>query len=377
MALKRELRVGLFVLAGLSVMGLVIFLIGDARRVFEGKTVYQTSFSDVEGLVKGSVVRMGGVDIGRVEEVRFSDDASRSDILITLSVVSDDARRIRVDSIATIEAKGMLGDKLLNISPGSPDKPKLKDGEFILSGKGGGLFATLEGLGAKADAVMGNLETTSGTLAEPEFRQNVTETVGAARDLLHSLQNGDGYVPRLIHDSKEADKLSRAITNLETTSQRLNQLLAHTDTAVQRINQGPGLVHELIYGESGSRAAEQVGQASEELALTLKGIREGDGLAHQLLYGGGDANSDKIVADLAAISGDMRVITRNLREGKGTLGALMVDPSVYEDIKIVLGNVQRNEVLRALVRYSIKQDEQRPRVDVPDPEPSEPGQAKK
>jgi phospholipid/cholesterol/gamma-HCH transport system substrate-binding protein len=55
----------------------------------------------------------------------------------------------------------------------------------------------------------------------------------------------------------------------------------------------------------------------------------------------------------------------------------MVDPSVYEDLKVLLGNVQRNEVLRALVRYSIKQDEGQPRVEVRDPEAAPAGQAKK
>ena len=53
-----------------------------------------------------------------------------------------------------------------------------------------------------------------------------------------------------------------------------------------------------------------------------------------------------------------------MRQGKGTVGALLVDPSVYEDMKMVLGNVERNDVLRALVRYSIKQDEKKPEVQV-------------
>ena len=66
------------------------------------------------------------------------------------------------------------------------------------------------------------------------------------------------------------------------------------------------------------------------------------------------------------MSDDLRAIVHDVRQGKGTLGALLVDPSVYEDIRALVGNVERNEVLRALVRYSIKADEgkaQAPRVD--------------
>jgi phospholipid/cholesterol/gamma-HCH transport system substrate-binding protein len=56
-----------------------------------------------------------------------------------------------------------------------------------------------------------------------------------------------------------------------------------------------------------------------------------------------------------------------VKAGRGTVGGLLVDPSVYEDIKSLVGNVERNHVLRALVRYSIKQnEEQRPHAEVKD-----------
>jgi phospholipid/cholesterol/gamma-HCH transport system substrate-binding protein len=65
------------------------------------------------------------------------------------------------------------------------------------------------------------------------------------------------------------------------------------------------------------------------------------------------------MSNVNAMSDDLRTIVGGLRQGKGTLGALLVDPTVYEDIKSVVGNVERNEVLRALVRYSIKADEKK------------------
>jgi phospholipid/cholesterol/gamma-HCH transport system substrate-binding protein len=79
------------------------------------------------------------------------------------------------------------------------------------------------------------------------------------------------------------------------------------------------------------------------------------------------------MGNLNAMSSDLRGIVADLKSGKGTLGALLVDPSVYEDVKLLLGNVQRNETLRALVRYSIKQGEQAPGVEVKDPGPAAAG----
>ena len=122
-----------------------------------------------------------------------------------------------------------------------------------------------------------------------------------------------------------------------------------------QVKQGPGIAHALVY--DGALSKDTAGTL-QEVHEDLKAIREGNGLAHALLYG--DDPSQHAMANLNAMSDDLRAITAGLRQGKGTLGALLVDPTVYEDIKSVVGNVERNEVLRALVRYSIKADEQRP-----------------
>ena len=66
------------------------------------------------------------------------------------------------------------------------------------------------------------------------------------------------------------------------------------------------------------------------------------------------------MGNVNGMSDDLRQIVANMKAGKGTIGALLVDPSIYEDIKSVVGNVERNQVLRALVRYSIKADESPP-----------------
>ena len=106
---------------------------------------------------------------------------------------------------------------------------------------------------------------------------------------------------------------------------------------------------------------------ADELGTTLKGIREGNGLARSVIYG--DDSSQAMMSNLNQASSDFRQIVSDMRSGKGTLGALLVDPSVYEDLKLMLGNVERNRALRALVRYSIKRDEKSPAVEVRDPSP--------
>jgi phospholipid/cholesterol/gamma-HCH transport system substrate-binding protein len=99
-----------------------------------------------------------------------------------------------------------------------------------------------------------------------------------------------------------------------------------------------------------------------EIHKDLQAIREGNGLAHAVFYG--DDSSQHMMTNLNAMSDDLRAIVGDVRQGRGTIGGLLMDPTVYEDIKGLVGNVERNEVLRALVRYSIKADEQKPEVRV-------------
>src|SRR6187551_3212699 len=131
MAISREMKVGLFVLAGLVGAGSITFLIGDNKSLFDSKVHYHSSFDDVQGVKPGSTVRMGGVDIGTVARVQYPADPSRTTIDVEISVVKREAQRIRVGSEASINAKGLLGDKMVSITPGPSEGPPIPAGGEI------------------------------------------------------------------------------------------------------------------------------------------------------------------------------------------------------------------------------------------------------
>lgn len=368
MALKREIKVGLFVLVGLIVFGLVIFLIGDERQAFERKEVYRAVFEDVQGLKRGSTVRMGGVDVGAVTDVRYSEDPDDLKLYVSFTVVRGEARRIRKDSVVYIDSKGLLGDKMVTLRAGTPGTERILPGGVVPTKPGkdmADMVSQVANIGAKAESVMGNLEKTTGAMADDRFTQDMQGSVRSLNNILKNLDEGNGYASKLLKDPTEAERLSRTLTNLERATSELNQTLRGVNAVVARVQTGPGFAHDVVYGDAPTKTVASFGNAADELALALKGIREGNGPAKSLIYG--DDKSQELMGNLNAMTRDMRQIVAGVRAGKGTVGALLVDPSVYEDLKMVLGNVERNKAVRALVRYSIKQDETRPKVEVKDP----------
>jgi phospholipid/cholesterol/gamma-HCH transport system substrate-binding protein len=368
MALAREIKVGLFVLVGLVVVGLVVFLIGDERQAFERKDDFRAEFDDVQGLKRGSTVRMGGVDVGAVSDVRYSDDPNDLKLYVTFTVVRSEARRVRTDSYVMIDNKGLLGDKMLTLKAGSVSAERIVSGGVVPTKQAkdiGDMFGKVANIGDKAETVMGNLEKTTGAMADERFTKDVQGTARSLASILKSVDEGQGYVSKLLRDPAEAERMSRTLTNLERATLELNQTLRGVNAIVTRVQSGPGFAHDVVYGDAPTKTVASFGSAADELALTLKGIREGNGPAKSLIYG--DDKSQELMGNLNAMSRDLRHIVAGVKAGKGTVGALLVDPSVYEDLKMVLGNVERNRAVRALVRYSIKQDETRPKVEAKDP----------
>jgi phospholipid/cholesterol/gamma-HCH transport system substrate-binding protein len=362
MSRARDIKVGIFVLAGLVFSGAVIFLIGDERRLFASSSQFFTQFNDVQGLKSGAPIRMGGIDIGHVSSVGYGSKPTDATIYVTLEVVKSESQRIRTDSVAKVTTKGLLGDKMIEITKGTTSE-SIPPGGNIKGEEPQDMGAKVDSFAAKAEQAIENVERATAGLADPALQKDLKGSVSSLNIVLSQVAEGDGYPHRLLTDKDEADRISGAVRNLDRATNELTLTLRETRGIVARVKEGPGFAHDVIYGDGPKKQVEQFGDAAQEIALTLKGLREADSFGHDVIYGG-DGDGDEALKNVTAITADLRTIVANMKAGKGTVGALLVDPSIYEDLKVVLGNVQRNDVLRALVRYSIKQDEKKPQVEV-------------
>jgi len=361
-AVKKEVKVGIFVLIGLIVAGAIIFLVGDERRVFDKHFRLHAAFDDVAGLKPGAPVRMGGVDVGTVDAVEFGTTSADKRLHVYFTLVRVAYDRVRDDSTVTIANKGLLGDKMLEITQGAEGRPKIPDGgeiKVVPPQDLGRFIVKAEEITDLTKKVLSNLEVATKVASDPKVAEDLKASVAAVRILLADAAASDGFAHRLLSDPKMADHLDQLFIQGAAAGKSADQVAQEVRALVKQAKDGPGIAHALLYSKDGEQMAKSLTKASEELALTMEAIRTGKGAAHEIVYG---ESGGKLAQDVTAMVADARAIIADVRAGKGTVGALLVDPSLYEDAKSILGNLDRNQVLRAIVRYTIKQDEAKPGV---------------
>jgi phospholipid/cholesterol/gamma-HCH transport system substrate-binding protein len=358
--MKRQIKVGVFVLFGMFLLAVAIFLIGQQQKFWQAKVNYRAAFRDVAGLKPGAPVRMGGLDVGAVTGVGHSDNPADPRIYVNIAVTKSEASRIREDTIARVVNKGLLGDKMIDLSVSDGAAPPQPTDKLLQTEEPADMFANANALADQAKHVVERLEPLAKSLGDPKFADDIKGSAESTRRVLDAVANQDSIAHRFLFDPEEARKMDIALTNLDRASGQLDGVLTDLHDVTTHAKEGPGIVHALVYdGEMSSNAAGTLGELHQDLAA----IRQGNGIAHALVYG--DDSTQHVMSNMNKMTDDLRDIVANVKAGRGTIGALLVDPTVYEDLRSMIGNVERNEVLRALVRYSIKADEQRPHVDTP------------
>jgi phospholipid/cholesterol/gamma-HCH transport system substrate-binding protein len=267
----------------------------------------------------------------------------------------------------------MLGDMLLSVSVGDASFPEWPPDEPLPVARGGSLMDMATEAMEEVQGTAHNLRRATEPLANEQFSEDVQATAHNLATATQMLAEGDGTLQRLMTDEELAGEVDAALSDFRKASAELEALSGSLRRIAQEIERGNGGMHQIIYGDTAADALENIGRAADEVAQALAAVREGDGTAHQLVYGNA---ADELLANLTQASADVAAITQHVRAGRGTIGGLLIDPSIYEDVKRIVGDLERNRILRALVRYGIRRDEAGPRppepsVDEPTPSAAE------
>ena len=399
--LSLQIRIGAFILGGLLVFLAIIYLLGAQARYFERKFDLIAEFSEVGGLIEGATVRLAGVQIGRVTGVALPPEPGGK-VRVTLTIARRFTNRIRRNSEAKIVTQGLLGDKLMEITIGSPDAPPLEPGERLVTrepfdmsrvfAEGSDTLARINRLATALSSTAegldksGTLESISrltgalGGALERLDRSGTLDDLGAAvksaRHITEQVEKGKGWLHVLVYEEPD-------------TLRRLNDILTATRALLARAESGQSAVSVLLSPDSGKaarsllaamealgRGAEQPGAGdgllttllfdpeytavAQDLRVVARNFRDvsekvanGQGLLGALLQEQGDSALGPAGSDFKVAMANLRAVSERLKAGDGTVGALLDDPTVYENLVQFLEGARRSYLLRALIRSTI------------------------
>lgn len=354
-SLKRkniDVLLGLFVIGGIALLGLLFFLIGAERRLFDSSSYVRAQFSNVAGLNVGAPVLLGGVTVGHVSKIEFppqNNDPSRA-LTVIMRVSNNMMPWVREDSIARVDSKGLLGDKTINISVGSAEKAVVVNNGMLQSAEPVDInkaLSDVQDILRDAGEGMAGVRKVIDSFMQAGGGEAVASVVKSFREIAVRIEKGPGIAHELIYDQKSAETYKSIVATLDGAVKSARTTIESINVIVDDIHNKKGLINSLIYDKKG---AELIGKINNIFAE----IESGQGLVHSLIYNKQNTN---FIDNLNAATGDLASIMDGVKKGQGTIGKLLVDPSVYEDLKLLLGEVKRNELLKALVRQAITNKE--------------------
>ena len=287
---NEKLKLGIFVIFGLLVFVVAIYLIGQRQHMFAKTFTISANFNNVNGLLLGNNVRYSGINVGTVKAINMVNDST---ISVTMSIEESMVKHIKKDAIATIGTDGLVGNMIVNIIPGKGNKTIVSSGDRIESYTKIGtddmlntLSVTNENaalLTAKllkvADALADGKGTfgmlTNDTIMAENLKQTINqlkitsiEASKAMKELntiISSINFDKSVASTLLNDSLQALKVKNIITNMENSSQDISHVITNLNEAITNAKTGEGVLNYL------SNDADFV----KNLSKTIKNLNEG------------------------------------------------------------------------------------------------------
>ncbi len=223
-----EVKVGAFIVAGLTLFVLFMFMIGDFSTLFRPGYQLRVLFPTANGITEGSPVQYAGVEVGKVQGVAvvYPDGSSVPQVELRVKIPSD--IQVRSDDEAAISTFGLLGEKYLEISPGpGQGEPLSPDGR--LSGKPP---VSTEDVIERSSDVLHELKQTlqgiNNLVGSPEARVFLQETLQEGRDATRQwrvlgerlnmamlyAESGEGNLGKLLYDDDLYQRMELFVEDL-------------------------------------------------------------------------------------------------------------------------------------------------------------------
>ena len=186
--MNRAFRLGVFIVATLLILVAAVFWIGKKQFLFHSTYRLQAEFENAAGLNGGAEVRVGGIHEGTVRQIQLPAQPNEK-VRILMDMASSTRSVVKNDSVAAIKSEGLVGDKYVEITFGSEQAPKVKDGDTIQ----GQPPLQISDLFNKTNEL---LDTTKDAI------QNVDESADNLKSITTKIDQGQGTIGALINNKK-------------------------------------------------------------------------------------------------------------------------------------------------------------------------------
>lgn len=304
---SRQVRVGIVIIVAMLVLAFGIFQVGRLFDVFASRYTLVTLLESSGGLMSGSPVTLAGQRVGQVDEIEFLPVEQRTDsanIYVRLSINRNVREQIRGDSRAVLQTQGLLGDRFVNISPGSPGSPVLEAGDTLES--------------------MPPLDYESVLRSAAVTMEHVQDVVVDLRTITDGLAEGRGTLGALLEDEVLYDRMATATTELAGLLRTINR----SDGTMARIIQDPELYTRM---NSTLARLDSLGGAVLDGEGSLGRLVRDDELYDGLVGVVGRADST-----LAGMEG----FVSGAAGADGSLARLIEDPALYDELLKTIVDLQ-------------------------------------
>jgi phospholipid/cholesterol/gamma-HCH transport system substrate-binding protein len=306
-----QLKVGLVIIAAIAGILVAIMNLNEGMGLFRQQATFRALVDDSHGIKVGAPVRLNGVDTGNI--IRIAIDSSSGKVSLTFTINQDIVPLLRRDAAVLIRPMGLLGDKYLELLPGTPKEPPLQNGT-VLTGQ------------AESD-ITGLADSATATL------ENVNHSLKDLQTILTGLKEGKGTAGKLVTDPALFDHTTTLLRKAEAVSDKATQLLA-------RIEKGEGTLGQLVMDRAFyDRAAAAVDELQKVAAL----LNQPDGSLGRL------ARDPSLYQRLEGITKKSEVLVERIERGDGTLGKLVTQDQLYQradkvltEMETLLADVKKN-----------------------------------
>ncbi len=301
---RNNIKLGIFVLAGLVFLVLLLYMIGKNRNLFGNTYLLKARFENIQGLVKGNNVRFAGIETGTVKDVTIINDTT---IEVGMYIENRLKKVIRKNALVSIGTDGFVGNKVVNIIPSKEPADYAIEGDILPTKKA-----------VSTDEILNTLAETN---------QDIAAIASGLRITVDKINNSTALW-NLLKDEGIPSDIKTSLGRIRNATIKAEQMMQDLHMVISDVKEGKGSVGSLLRDSS---FAQNINEAVVKI------------------------NTVGFQADLLAI--ELNRITSGVRKdvenGKGVANLILKDSSVSNKINASLNNIEKgtngfNQVMEAL-----------------------------